>query len=343
MPEGSLKRQIGRTAAFVPWLAPQQSFTPAMVAELEKLRVRSAVPDPEMPVLVLENGVTFHGFPPTDPERERYQRLPERLRRDVPEACIRVAIDIVCRYRYPQQDASVAAPYSRAERRAFRAHGRDRICDIPGLEPELQRYLEDQFRIDPGDGIVDCGSYIGFELMRLSELVGPMGRIAGFEPFPAALDRLRRNLAVNGIGNVEVVPRAVWSTPSVELSFHMSDFQANSVVPGIIRSKQAIAVQTDSIDSVVERLAIPRVTLISLTVNGAEIEALRGAQRTIAAHSPRLLIAGLYEVEGRPVNVQARELLEESGYRTAIGSTGRVYAWNPDIPRPSDGPEPRPA
>lgn len=304
-----------------------------MVLELEKLRVSSAVADPAMPVLVLDEGLSFHGFPPTDQERENYRRLPEQLRRRIPEACIRVAIDIVCRYQYPQQNAGVAAPYSQTERRAFRSHGRDRICDIPGLDSSRRAQLEDEFRIDPGDVIVDCGSYIGFELMRLSRLVEPTGRIIGFEPFPDALARLRRNLESNDLRNVDIVPCAVWSVPGVELSFHMSNFQANSVVPGIIQSKQAIGVKTDSIDAVVDRLGLESVSLISLTVNGAEIEALKGAERTIAAHAPRLLIAGLYEVEGRPVNVQARDLLAESGYRTEIGSTGRVYAWNPSAQR----------
>ena len=98
---------------------------------------------------------------------------------------------------------------------------------------------------------------------------------------------------------------------------------------------QDAALDRARMEPVVERLGLSRVTLISLTVNGAEIEALRGAQRTIATWAPRLLIAGLYEVDGRPVNVQAQELLAGTGYRTAIGTTGRVYAWNPDRPRPA--------
>ena len=62
--------------------------------------------------------------------------------------------------------------------------------------------------IRPGAVAFDIGAHFGFWALVLSRLVGSIGRIYAFEPSPENRGRLRRNLELNSIHNVEVVPLA---------------------------------------------------------------------------------------------------------------------------------------
>lgn len=54
----------------------------------------------------------------------------------------------------------------------------------------------------PGDGFVDVGANIGVYALLAASFVGQDGRVDAFEPVPIAFDRLRENVALNGLGQV---------------------------------------------------------------------------------------------------------------------------------------------
>ncbi len=92
------------------------------------------------------------------------------------------------------------------------------------------------------------------------------------------------------------------------------------------RSKRRPAVETATIDSLVERFDLDRVTMLSLTVNGAEVEGLLGAERTLGELRPRIRLAGWYYRDGRRIADIAAEILEKYNYRTFIGLRGNTMA-----------------
>jgi FkbM family methyltransferase len=63
--------------------------------------------------------------------------------------------------------------------------------------------------VRPGDVVYDIGAWIGPYTLLASRLVGPTGRVISFEPDPAARAQLERNVALNGAGNVRIVPIAL--------------------------------------------------------------------------------------------------------------------------------------
>ena len=88
--------------------------------------------------------------------------------------------------------------------------------------------------------VVDVGANIGLSTILLARLTG---RVVAYEPSPANLEFLRRNLALNGISNVEIVAAAASDTAGT-LRFHVAQFGAGShvVTPGHV-IEQAIPAQ----------------------------------------------------------------------------------------------------
>jgi FkbM family methyltransferase len=75
-------------------------------------------------------------------------------------------------------------------------------------EPELQDALSEL--VQPGMVAYDVGANIGYISLLLARRVGQPGKVYAFEALPANLERLRLNLALNGLSeNVLVIPAAV--------------------------------------------------------------------------------------------------------------------------------------
>jgi FkbM family methyltransferase len=71
----------------------------------------------------------------------------------------------------------------------------------------VRDFLSEALR--PGDVFFDIGAYMGEYALLASKLVEPGGCVYAFEPDPAARHLLQRNVAVNAVSNVRVLPYAV--------------------------------------------------------------------------------------------------------------------------------------
>ncbi len=282
--------------------------------------------------LRLTAGPTFYSFGPRQKEipscthayLHRYLR--DDLQKNLPKSSMDMAADVVCRYLYPHADPTIAPPYPHRERGTFHPQHRDTIEDIPLLTSSQKQAMSEQFRIRPGDVVLDVGSYIGYGAMRLSEQVGADGKVVSVEADPRNQAMFEKNILRNGIQNVHLVPRAIWSNRGQQ-EIYWNDSQLNSLVDGIVAQKNTRTVETDSVDNIVSDLELKAVSLVSLTVNGAEIEALHGMQETLNEFGPRLSIAGWYERGGVPIHREVTALLDQYGYQTMVGRYGRVYGW----------------
>lgn len=103
--------------------------------------------------------------------------------------------------------------------------------------------------------------------------------------------------------------------------------QANSLIRDIVNGTNIVNVQTYTVDNILNDISINNVSLISLTINGAELEAIEGMSKTLEIYSPRLSVAGWYLRNGQPIWKIIVPLLKDKGYRTVLGNRGRVLAW----------------
>ena len=135
---------------------------------------------------------------------------------------------------------------------------------------------------------VDGGAYTGDTLLTfMRKANNKYGRYDAFEPEPANAARLRALIGRRGFREVRVIDKGLWEKVAV-LRFAASEGTSGSA----ISETGSTSVEVESIDNV-----SPDATYIKLDVEGAELEALKGAAGTIKRNRPKLAVC-LYHKPG---------------------------------------------
>jgi len=133
--------------------------------------------------------------------------------------------------------------------------------------------------IRPGHQVYDVGSNAGQYAMLFSRLVGGKGSVMAFEPDPEMARKLRENLSLNRIVNVEVVESAVGSRSGT------AQFDSTGGGTGHLSAAGSVAVSMLTLDQLGRDP-----DFIKIDVEGHESDVLEGARETIARKRPPLLI-----------------------------------------------------
>jgi len=185
-------------------------------------------------------------------------------------------------------------------------------------EPAKQRFLREHCR--PGSTVLDLGAHIGLYTVLMAGYVGEGGRVLAFEPTPATRRQLRRTIRLNRLSIVEVRDEAVSASTGGALLNDTGEpvSNANSLAP-IGRARSQVAIRTTSLDD----LVVPeRISCLKIDIEGAEVDALRGATALLEKDRPALTIEihpvqlGLAGQEA----VEIWDLLNAFGYVLLDGS-----------------------
>lgn len=152
-------------------------------------------------------------------------------------------------------------------------------------EPEVAHLM---FRVlKEGDVAIDGGANIGFFSIMMARLVGPTGKVLVFEPGANNIPKLRDNIAMNKLENVEVIEGALWHRKDPCLHFYLcEDSGQNSVVKSEF-SLSDFLVNGVTLSSYFNRER--RVKLIKLDVEGSEQHALEGAYLHLGVSVPYIV------------------------------------------------------
>jgi FkbM family methyltransferase len=178
-------------------------------------------------------------------------------------------------------------------------------------EPEIaiQKALVERLR--PGMVFYDLGANIGFFSLLAARLVGATGRVFSFEPDAEVAARLRRNVELNEFSNITVVEAGVWSA-SENVRFVPSDATSPERGTGtfLAGENQTAGTQTRCIalDDFIRSAPVP--DAIKCDVEGAEIEALRGAKKLLQTRHPWIVC----EIHSEENDRVVREFLGCMGY-----------------------------
>lgn len=225
-----------------------------------------------------------------------------------------------------------------ASTRRLRVVGRtlDRLSRAGSpVEPELVGVAG---LLAPGAVCCDVGAAFGLYTLAFAGRVGPTGRVLSFEPLPGPNAVLRRAVRAAGARNVEVFRTALAEVPRRgtmslpkrhRLPVHGRAFVTDRAT-GLgsndeFPDEQRLDVAVTTLDRVVETLALARLDLIKVDVEGAEPAVLAGAERTLRRFRPAVML----EIEARhlgrfgtdPAAVVAH--LTERGYRMSQLRDGR--------------------
>jgi FkbM family methyltransferase len=186
--------------------------------------------------------------------------------------------------------------------------------------------------IAEGDVIWDVGACIGFFTLLAARLVGERGRVIAIEPIPDNASALHANLELNGFTNVAVVASAA-SDHSGSATMHKLDEQPTwakldtaETDFGQGRSGNAMEVPLTTLDGLLDDHPAP--ALVKIDVEGAEVAALRGADRLMREARPVVVC------ECHGTNAHVAELLEAKGYvLRVVGSDEplRSASWDAHV------------
>lgn len=159
------------------------------------------------------------------------------------------------------------------------------------LEQYAYRRAPDPICARPGDIVIDGGGCWGDTTLYFAAKVGSGGKVYCYEFEAGNLDVLRQNLELNNdLKNiVGIVENALWEKSGEVLSYDPGG-PATTVA---LRSTQSAPAQTTtlSIDDLVNQQSLPKVDFIKMDIEGAELNALRGAEQSLRAFRPALAIS----------------------------------------------------
>ncbi len=137
----------------------------------------------------------------------------------------------------------------------------------------------------PGMTFVDGGAHYGLYTLHASSLVGETGRVVAVEAHPFNADILRRNVALNGLRNVEVVEAALAERGGTVRFYVSRDNYRHSLIRMRVTAEGFLNVEGAPLDDLVSRADV-----VKLDLEGAEPMALRGMGRLLRDSKPRLLL-----------------------------------------------------
>jgi FkbM family methyltransferase len=157
-----------------------------------------------------------------------------------------------------------------------------------------QQYSSALVHVRPGDWVLDCGACWGDTSLWFAEQVTPSGRVFSFEFIPSSLEIFHANLALNPELSecIELVTHPV-AESSGDIIRCQDNGAASTFKIAQMDDPNASFVEavTVSIDDWVDGNNLQKVDFIKMDIEGAELDALRGAIETLKRFRPQLAIA----------------------------------------------------
>jgi FkbM family methyltransferase len=167
------------------------------------------------------------------------------------------------------------------------------------LAPVMSQYeaiLEAMYRriLSPGQCVYDIGCHAGRHARPFLELVGPLGRVIGFEPIPAMARQLR---TLDKATPNFTIPETALSNRSGKTSFAFAEgtpeesglIERQYNHPELAKVRQ-IEVTVNRLDDYAHAQGLPDPDYIKIDVEGAELDVLNGARATLTRARPILSV-----------------------------------------------------
>lgn len=178
-----------------------------------------------------------------------------------------------------------------------------------------ERQFVERF-LAPGMVVLDVGAHAGYYTILASKIVGRSGCVFAFEPSARERGRLRWHLWLNRCSNVRVEPVALADHAGTgELFVFDRTTGCNTLRAADSRSAVRVTVPIKTIDEFFAAGTFTAVDMVKMDIEGAELAALRGAERTFREARPALLCE-VHDKRTAPWGYRARDIID------------LVAAWN---------------
>jgi FkbM family methyltransferase len=190
------------------------------------------------------------------------------------------------------------------------------LYDFFVFSPSWEEELGDVFKLKKGMNFLDVGAHIGKYAVRVANMVGNEGNVVAVEPNKDNFEVLVRNIELNQLQNCIPLNLAAYHT-NRDVSLFLGPSSAEHTIKEDL-GKGSYKVKARALDDVLKEIGIEKVDLVKLDVEGAELEVLKGLERTLEKGNPVLVVEILKKDEHKVIdylhNLAYREkLLNVSG------------------------------
>ena len=165
--------------------------------------------------------------------------------------------------------------------------------------------------------------------------MGSEGRVVTFEPNPDNYARLRENLALNGLANVDARRLGISRQAGKALLVCRGTETGTGTLQEDLKKSievedghRSFEIEVDSLDHQIEAFNLPAPDFIKIDVEGLEMEVIQGMKTTLRDRKPALHIE-LHGLNGKWMRENARQVAEflmRFGYSILHVSSGVTFA-----------------
>ena len=149
--------------------------------------------------------------------------------------------------------------------------------------PRKDYFDEEIFKPYDNEIFIDGGSFDGDSILSFIKWCDKKySKIYAIEPDSLNQNKLKKTISEHNLHNIKIIKEGLWNCSS-KLKFNQQGHGASS-----INNEGNVFIKTNSIDNIIGN---EHITLIKMDIEGAELEALKGAAITIRKNKPRLMIS----------------------------------------------------
>jgi FkbM family methyltransferase len=186
-----------------------------------------------------------------------------------------------------------------------------RQIDVLGrYEPTDSEFLRRHIRAS--DICFDIGANVGYYSLLMA-MAAPAGKVYAFEPVPISYHLVCLNSLVNKRTNIAAHQLAIGAYDG-ETSFSQAADGAFSSLVAVGRKQSVASITTHvrTLDSFCLQYNIPRIDVMKVDVEGAEMLVVQGGRKMLGSDGtrPRIILMELYDPNFRPYNTSIEAVVE---------------------------------
>ncbi len=183
------------------------------------------------------------------------------------------------------------------------------------------------FGVNEGDIVIDAGANIGGFTIQAAKKAGSKGKVIAFEPNKQNMKILKMNCDVNKLNNVIFIEKGLWSKKDTLEFFESHRPGEHSLIHTDEQHEKfntsSTKIEVDTIDNILNELKLDKVNFLKMDIEGAEYEALKGAENSLLKQNDIKMIIEIHKADWGMTDTKITPMLKEHLFE--ILESGSAY------------------